>query len=438
MKRPTLVGRVAVIQVGITAAVLAGVLGLSFFVVTHILTRDWDRALAAAAALVEEEIREQPDRAVGAWLVEDLEDHRPPGARIEVRGPNGSVVAAYGPGPPLDGPAVRCANIQRGSWRACAVTVGPYVVRVGRSRGEGLAARDRFLGVTAAVTLGVALLLALLARRVTARALAPLSHMASRIARVKPGSGARIGARSGLAELDHLAVNFDDLLGRVDAALARERRFSAEASHELRTPLTVLRGELESLVAGVPTADARRALRSVDHLSALVEALLWFTRTQEVLEPDALEPVNLADLAREQAGTLGGRYPDRALEIEAPDEVLVRADERLLGRAIGNVLENALKYSHAGGHVRLRCQAGDSEARLVIEDDGRGIPAEARDRIFEPFFREAKVRSQVAGFGLGLPLARAVVRALGGDLLLDPAHAPGSRFELRLPATYRA
>jgi signal transduction histidine kinase len=279
------------------------------------------------------------------------------------------------------------------------------------------------LGACAVVGAGIALS----SRAVTRRAIRPLLELTARVEAVEPGTGERSGFRSDLSELDALGRRFDDLVERFDAALAREKRFSAEASHELRTPLTIARAELEELMASA-THDPRalaRAVSSIDRLSSLVDALLWFARAQGRLDTEHLEVVNLADIVRDELDVVGRVLALQVTDRCIPDEALVRGDEELLRRAVANLLENAAKHGDgAPAAVRL-IQFGD-RLKLSIANGGRPIPAQFRDGIFMPFFRYRGDEHTVDGFGLGLPFARAVARAHGGEL----EHEPSSEHEV--------
>jgi len=212
------------------------------------------------------------------------------------------------------------------------------------------------------------------------------------------------------------------------------RDFVANVSHELKTPLTVLRGEIETLARpGADDAAVRRALCSADALVTLVEALLWFSRAQAPLERGALEIVNLADVVRQQAATVGQHHAGRALEVVGADELLVDGDERLLGRAIANLIDNALKYTAGGAPVVVTVTEREGRAVVEVQDHGPGVADGLRERIFEPFYRGSRERAETPGFGLGLPLCRAVARAHRGDVRVVDSTGGGSRFELTLP-----
>lgn len=430
----TLVGRVALVQVAIGIATLAAMVALSFVAMTFVLTRHLDQGLLALCELGAKRARKVPDRPrPRKWLIEEMEEHRPIGVRIEVQDERGAILAADGKGPALRATDGGCST--QGLYRVCGVRERGLRFLAGASREAGLADRNRFTAAISAVAGLLALLVLALGHATARRVLASLPLMARRIAAVAPGGPDRVGTVAPFQELTTLARSFDDLLARVEEALATERRFAAEASHELRTPLTIIRGEIEALARHEPTGGpASRALGSVDKLVQLVEALLWLTQTQRPLERSDLAVVNAADVVREQVSATAARHPRRAIHVDAPDELLVRGHEPLLARAVGNLLDNAVKHTPAEADVAVRVVGKNDTIEVTVEDRGAGVPPELRERIFEPFVRGGIARATTEGFGLGLPLAAAVARAHGGELRLDLNDGPGSRFVLSLPA----
>jgi len=427
----TLVGRVAAVQTATALAVLAFVGVTTLVGLTAMLTRQWNHDLREAAENIARALRAaEKEGEARQWLMAELDEHRPPEVRLEVHDLNGAIMAAAGDGPAFGDALLGCEV--RGDFHVCGVRAERLTVMAGRSRRPALEARSRFgLVLLAAISLA-ALLVLVVARRVTAKALAPLATLADRATAIEPGTGARIGSAGGLDELERLRDRFDGLIARFDEALARERRFAGEASHELRTPLTVLRAEIEALGPRTSDHDAvQRALVAADRLRALVEALLWFSRAQGSLDGERMDVVNLADVVRVQVAELRARHGHREVEVHAPDEALVRGDEHLLARAASNLIDNALKYG-GGRPAAVTLSRKDGRAELVVEDQGAGIPEGVRTRIFEPFFRGGRARADTEGFGLGLPLARAVARAHGGDVRIGSGDA-GAVFILDLP-----
>jgi signal transduction histidine kinase len=208
-------------------------------------------------------------------------------------------------------------------------------------------------------------------------------------------------------------------------AREREARFAAEAAHELRTPLARIasvaqRASGESDPAARDDAFARIAALAVD-ASGTISDLLTLVREERVAAKLS-EPVDLGALARrsvEASRRDGVRY-----EVAAQGELWVEGDERRLRRLAENLLENANR--HARAEVRVAVEPDGERVALSVEDDGPGVPAELRERIFERFVRGDQ--DQV-GSGLGLAICRAIARAHGGDVVLEG----GSRFVVRLP-----
>jgi two-component system sensor histidine kinase MprB len=269
------------------------------------------------------------------------------------------------------------------------------------------------------------------------RALRPLDDLEQAAARLTATSPLALGVGARPRELARLERSFDGLLERLGSALARERRFTQEASHELRTPLTVLRARIERL-ASARSEDERGGhvsaiLRELHSLETLVEALLLLARSDDAPLPRV--PVNLCDLARGAAHRqrlLDGRGGG-PIDVEAPDEILVRGSEELLDRAIANVVENARKFSGPSGRIRLRVEAVAGRGVIFVADDGPGIATEARAEVFERFFRDPAHRQASNGAGLGLAVVRAIVSRHGGSVSADQSDLGGADLRLELP-----
>jgi signal transduction histidine kinase len=303
----------------------------------------------------------------------------------------------------------------------------PSTVLTAVDRAPDISARHRLITVLTVACVLAGLAITLATRWTTQRALAPFSELAERIAVLDPGTGQRLGLHCDLAELAVLEARFDSLVQRFEEALARERRLAAQASHELRTPLTVARAEIEAVAHG--NAGSARALAALDRLSDLIESLLWFARAQHRLDRAAMAVVNVADLVRSQVANLP--EPRVPVACELPDEALVRGDEHLLRRIVANLLDNALKYG-AGTPIEIEARSEGDTLRLAIANGGQELAPEVGQRIFEPFQR-GRGGLEVPGFGLGLPFARAVARAHGGELDLTASGGKRTEFVLTLP-----
>jgi len=323
--------------------------------------------------------------------------------------------------------------LERGIMRSCARAAGPYTVVTARDATPLREHRhatmlSAVLAVVCATLLGAAIALAL-ARRVVE----PLAQLSLRVEQVPsddPGN-ADLGAESRLEEVDALRSSLGAALARLGDALAQAQRFARDAAHELRTPLTTILGELELAAERLPEqeqGELQRAQRVARRLSSLVDRLLILVRTRprEVLggPVDLLEVLEEAYLAlpsetraRVQIGTVSACVPGDALLLQA---------------MVGNALDNSLKFSSGTVHVSV-C-ATETDATVCIEDDGPGIAAEERERVFAPFYRTRASRAgDVPGHGIGLALIAHVAELHGGAARFVDCPR-GARLEVKLPA----
>jgi signal transduction histidine kinase len=236
-------------------------------------------------------------------------------------------------------------------------------------------------------------------------------------------------------EIGRLARTMNDMLGRLERAAERQRRFVSDASHELRSPLTSIRAQLEVDLAHSEGVDWHLTgfgvLEETIRLQHLVDDLLLLARTGDREAPIRREPVDLDDvvLAEIERHQTGGRIRVDATAVSG-GQVLGDPDE--LTRAVRNILDNAER--HARRLVRISLQETDGTVFLVIEDDGDGVPVAERERIFERFARadEARSRDQ-GGSGLGLAITRDIVERHGGTIEVTDGSLGGAAFTIRLP-----
>ncbi|MGY0231839.1 sensor histidine kinase [Longispora urticae] len=311
-----------------------------------------------------------------------------------------------------------------------------FVVVLPDEAEAAVAALDRaLLGV---VPLAV-FFVALMAWFVTGRALRPVEEIRARLAEI---SGQELDRRVPVPpsgdEITRLAVTTNATLDRLEEAVARQRRFVADAAHELRSPLASLRTGLEVTLAhpdgvdwpavfGTTLHDARR-------LGTLTDDLLLLARLDRTAaqDPATGRPVNLADLAREQTAERGYLHPDGPrFTAHADGPAVVTGDESQLGRLLRNLLDNASR--HATAEVRVAVRSAGGRVVMVVTDDGPGIAPADRERIFERFTRLDAARDRDSGgTGLGLAIARDLAAQHGGTLTAVDSPR-GARFELDLP-----
>ncbi|WP_063765383.1 sensor histidine kinase [Nonomuraea candida] len=259
------------------------------------------------------------------------------------------------------------------------------------------------------------------------RVLAPVERIRRDLERISAEDlGDRVEVPPGGDEVAELAVTVNDTLARLENAVERNRRFVSDASHELRTPITALIVRLEAGLDERTEADWRAALDDAQRLSDIVGDLLLMARMDAGAEPGD-DRFELGRLVEEEVARRPGRLP---VTLDLEPGVHVRGNRLRLARVFTNLLSNADRYGDSMVRVTVTGRAG--EAILEVADDGPGIPEEMRERVFERFTRLDRTRSRDAGgSGLGLPIARDIARAHGGDLHV--AEGPETRLVLRLP-----
>lgn len=242
-------------------------------------------------------------------------------------------------------------------------------------------------------------------------------------------------------EIGRLAASFNDLLARLEEAFARERRFIADASHELKTPLTSINANAQLLLRwGEGDPQVRRtSLETIaDESRALAEMVNGMLTLAKADRGDAIptEPVALAQLASEAVRSAAPRAAEKGLELRFEHDATpsTPGDPTLLRQLVGNLIDNAIKFSERGT-VLVRVGRDGSVAWIDVEDTGPGIPPSELGHIFDRFYRADKARSRdVPGTGLGLAIVRSIARVHGGDVTVTSAASGGARFHVALPA----
>ncbi|MEU2396137.1 HAMP domain-containing sensor histidine kinase [Streptomyces sp. NPDC007369] len=312
---------------------------------------------------------------------------------------------------------------------------GLVTVYAGTSLRQADAADEAITAVLAVVVPLLVLTVALVTWRVTGWALRPVEAIRAEVAEISDRDlHRRVPVPRSQDEVARLAVTMNATLDRLEAAGIRQRRFIADASHELRSPITVLRTQLEVAQAHPDPALwgelVGGALEDTVRLQDLASDLLLLARL-DTSEPAPDSPVDLAEVAREAArARRGDRVP---VELEIADEVTVCGSTLWLSRLVTNLLDNAQR--HAEQHVLLSLRADRDRGTAVVEvrDDGPGIPAADRERVFERFTRLDDARSRdEGGTGLGLAIARDIATRLGGTLAALDSPA-GARLVATLP-----
>jgi signal transduction histidine kinase len=237
---------------------------------------------------------------------------------------------------------------------------------------------------------------------------------------------------AGKDEVAAVAVTFNQAAERIEALVRSHQNLLANASHELRSPLARLKMAV-AMYGELPEAQREGLRREIDtnvaELDALVEEVLLASRLDAGAALDLSEPVDLLGIAAEESARV-----DAEVEAQGPSEHWVRrGNERLLRRALRNLLENARRYG--GSEIQATVvAAADGAVQLRVCDRGSGVPADLRERIFEPYFRLPGHAEREGGVGLGLSLVRQIAEAHGGSVHCEPRDGGGSCFVIQLPA----
>jgi len=255
----------------------------------------------------------------------------------------------------------------------------------------------------------------------------------------------RLPVRGAGDELDRLAASFNEVLERLEKAVAQMKDFTASISHELRTPLTTLRGEAEIALAHAGTgSECRRVLESqleeFEKLSRMINQMLTLARAEAGQIELARDTANLSALARSLVEQMEPVASNRGIVLSARcgDGVTVTGDSSWLERAILNLIDNAIKFTPEGGAVEVRVRTQGSEAILEVIDNGIGIPQQAMPHVFERFYRGDPSRSsETEGTGLGLSLVEWIVREHRGRVSVESRSGQGSIFRITLPLAPR-
>ena len=304
---------------------------------------------------------------------------------------------------------------------------------VGRNIQERIRIRGRILetmGWGAAVVFGLAIIGGLIFRRLVIHRVEAIQRAAAGI--VEGDLSRRVPTRGTGDEFDLLAETINRMLHQIEQLVDGVRHVSNAIAHDLRTPLAEVRGRLEQMLAGPgrDPAEIEGALADVDRLIGMFNALLRLAEIDSGVRRAGFERVELGQLLQDVIELYEPTAEAKSVELaaELPSKVAIDGDPSLIAQAVGNLVDNAVKYAAPGGHVHVTLEA--NPAAVVIADDGPGIPAPERSRATQRFWRGDRSRG-TPGVGLGLSVVEAVARLHGGRLDLDD-NSPGLRATLFL------
>jgi heavy metal sensor kinase len=274
------------------------------------------------------------------------------------------------------------------------------------------------------------------------KALAPVDRMVATAQQITSKRlDQRLMAPNRSDELGRLAGTFNEMIARLERSFDEIRRFTADAAHELRTPLASMRTEAEVALRAARSPERDRVvledlLEEIDRLTSLVTQLLFLCREDSGLATGPRQLVRLDEVLKDAANHMQvlAREKGLALEIDGTARCQVSGEADRLRQLFFNLLDNAIKYTPAGGQIRIWWECRDGKASVFVVDSGIGIPAAHLSRVFDRFYRVDPSRSlDFDGTGLGLAICRSIAEAHGGQIMVSSDAGAGCTFTVLLP-----
>ncbi|MCX6929999.1 MAG: ATP-binding protein [Verrucomicrobia bacterium] len=339
-------------------------------------------------------------------------------------------------------PKFQSVTTATGAWRLGMLGTADTTLAIGLNHASLHAELDRIRNGLLLALPAALLLVALGGLLVAGCALRPMRTIAETAEQVTVrGLDRRIPASNEDPEIARVIQVLNRMMDRLEASFRQATRFTADASHELKTPLAIMQGELEQALQGAAPGSKEQEtfgalLEETQRLKGITRSLLLLAQADAGQLKLAQEPINVSAIlecvledAEIMASESGLRF-----QVELQRHVMLEGDRALLQTALLNLLTNAVKYNEPGGRVQVELVLQGEEARLEVGNTGPGIPAEEHSKIFDRFHRVDAARSRgLDGVGLGLSLAREIVRAHGGELVLKESQAGWTCFAVRLP-----
>jgi heavy metal sensor kinase len=362
---------------------------------------------------------------------------------------DGSFDPATVPPPSLGHPGefLRKESLLKGSLLIAAQTYAGadnsrYVVEVGVSTARTEETVRQVL-LMLAIGLPIAVCVAVAGGFVLVRrALKPVDNLSQKAAAITQHSlSERLPVVRTGDELERLSVSLNLMISRLEDAINSSKQFVADASHELRTPLAVLRGELENLAQDAQLKPQTRetlgsSLEEVDRLAEIVEGLLALSKLDTGEAQAEWVRFDLAALVATTADQMSLLAEDKHITVvcDSSERVMIEGDQARLKQVVVNLLDNAIKYTPNGGHIKLKIAQEEGNAVLDVADNGVGIPPEALPHVFKRFFRVDGSRSRdQGGAGLGLSIVKSICDKHGARVEVSSTPGQGSRFRIRQP-----
>ncbi|MGE5129535.1 MAG: sensor histidine kinase [Sphingomonadaceae bacterium] len=382
------------------------------------------------------------DHALASGLIAHEDDPAARGLEVLVQIWNRQGVRLYMSHPKSDIPdraQLGFADVSApgGRWRVYSVQLRNHVIQVA----QPYSVRDRIAARLALRTawpmVAVLPLLGLLIWLTVGKGLSPIERLARDVGRRSPEALSPLEERGLPREVQPLVHALNDLLHRLHRALEAQRAFVADAAHELRTPLAALRLQAQIAERAAQEGERREALgslkRGVERASHLVQQLLTLAREEDQAAQAPSAQVRLDELAREVIAEHASLAHDKSIDLGMAREEPLSVDGSAAGlrTLLSNLVDNAVRYTPAGGSIDISLARQGDDAVLEVSDSGPGIPPAERTRVFDRFYRRAGHGPE--GSGLGLAIASQIAQRHRGSIVLADSPQGGLRVVLRLP-----
>jgi heavy metal sensor kinase len=454
--------RIGAWYAGLLAVLLTLLGGFIYFTLHRYLENSLQETLTKEAQTISQALLSKIGETGDDYVVREIEEHFAPrttGHFLRVTRGDGSVLYQSGENSRFDPNRIRAAQLDGpSSWNVDTMPTGrrvyvygttyadskgmPYSIQAGASDCQiNLALSNLLASLAIVLPLIVAVSIAggyLLMRR----SLQPLHAIATIAEQITSRNlNERLPERQTGDEIEQLTKALNRMVSRLEESFHHVNRFSADVSHEIRTPLAILRAELEDLIRSANLAaesrnSAASALEEAEKLSRVAEQLLEMTRLEAGEMLAASSRVNFSDLTQSTVEQMRLLTEEKQIQLrfDSNEPVHVIADPVRLRQVVVNLLDNAIKYTPAGGRISVSNLRVDGKAVLDVSDTGIGIPQESLAHLFERFYRVDGARSRhLGGTGLGLAIVKSICTAFGGTVTVQSTFGSGTTFRVELP-----
>jgi len=249
----------------------------------------------------------------------------------------------------------------------------------------------------------------------------------------------RVPVKGRQDEIDRLAMTFNIMLERINDLIQGMKETNDSIAHDLRSPVTRMRGFAEAALTNASSNEdqcmlAGDIIEQCDRLLGMINTMLDISEAEAGIVKIAIEDLNVVRIVQDAVELFLPMAEDKniTVNVQTPNDMWLTSDRRKLQRILGNLLDNAIKFTPSGGTINITVSGDEKEVSIKVEDTGIGISEDDISRIFEKFYRADKSRSE-PGSGLGLSLARAFASSLGGSISVESSPGKGSAFKVILP-----